>query len=545
MLRLARPGHNTFVNPRSGANVAKPNPGVYSISICRDRKRDPLAHGKGYTPNINKMTKTPKSDGVTWFCVLSLTVVLYAALVFNGANSAALAALLGALLCGLCALLLLLPQVSRSRDTPLSIHNRFALGLSGIFLLYILLSVIPNPLLPAHPAWALVPSAPGVASLSPYRTLEGLAGLAVPVGAFIAARLTVTSRAARRLFFRCLILLSGVYALYALALYAGGGGVTLDGRLAVNFGSANSAATLFYIAAILAFAGIIIEMQIPQPETTVSLGKGAGAFALGLIHAAPLSLAAFILNTTCLMLTASRAGLISGLIGFLIFGVILALMQKGTVTSQLRKGLLAGAGVLLILIAAGAQFAFRRFADTFEQTVAREKLLQAHWEAFLERPFLGHGLNTYAELNLLSVDTENWSYLLHAGAVHNIYLQALEEMGLVGTLLFGSIVLLALLPIFRRVLTEYRGSGPVWSAAAIAILIAVFVHGLVDFGLQTPAIAALVAAIAGALHTPLSPSPDRRAGSSTHRSSPKWSRPGGRPDTDDTSPIGRAYDQVG
>jgi O-antigen ligase len=123
-------------------------------------------------------------------------------------------------------------------------------------------------------------------------------------------------------------------------------------------------------------------------------------------------------------------------------------------------------------------------------------LFETHWQAFLDRPWLGHGLGTFHAINAYYATPENWRAVLTVGAAHNVVLQSLEESGLIGFALLSVMVLMPVTRAFRAAITGR--SGQAWSSLAVATTVLVYVHGMVDFGLNVPGIAALFAFMLGA-----------------------------------------------
>jgi O-antigen ligase len=220
--------------------------------------------------------------------------------------------------------------------------------------------------------------------------------------------------------------------------------------------------------------------------------SGPVGFATPLLRA-PLACAAFVACATALLLTASRAGAFSAAIAIIAFALLALIGMRS------RGGVAALAATLLVaagLVSVGGQFALDRLDTLAGDRLHRDVMVETHWRAFQDRPVIGHGLNTFHELNQLYARPEDYHVLNTIGSAHNIYLQALEETGYVGFALF----VLMLGPILARLLFAAieGGSGSEWAAGAFAAALGALTHGFVDFGLQTPAIAALLMFALGA-----------------------------------------------
>ena len=115
--------------------------------------------------------------------------------------------------------------------------------------------------------------------------------------------------------------------------------------------------------------------------------------------------------------------------------------------------------------------------------------------AFNTVRLLVYGLGSFSDINSQITTEENYHALWSVRAVHNVYLQWLEEAGIIGALpmflLIGTILVAAVWRTFnlRKGQTLLRG--------VIAASVVVLVHGTVDFGLQVPSIAAFWAFLLG------------------------------------------------
>jgi O-antigen ligase len=216
-----------------------------------------------------------------------------------------------------------------------------------------------------------------------------------------------------------------------------------------------------------------------------------------------MSTAALIFALACALLTASRGGLFATAIGFLVFLSLLLLRTLGP-KGPARGFLFAPVASVVILAALlslqGSGPLIDRFSDASSAVATRQQLVEPHWRAFLSRPIFGNGLNTYPELNAMAATPDNWRALSYAGAAHNIYVQALEEVGILGfalmTLMLGPPIIKAL----RRAL--FGTAGVEWAAALFGASTLLLLHGAVDFELQIPAVGALFGFALGAFTGP-------------------------------------------
>lgn len=425
------------------------------------------------------------------FIVMS---ILLLALLLNGANNAAGAALLSLTLLALLFATILMTSAGRLSRT-LRANWISVLGALAFVALAATTAFMSPQELQAHPLWSIVGGADAPLSVSPYRTIEGVVALCGPLSAFLLGALYAPSREARDWVGRWAIALGALYSFAGLYLFYAVGG---NPRLDVDVGSANAAAALFGTLMVIAATLIARGARGRLGKTSHALdhwGWGAGR----LVLSAPVSFAVLLALFACLLLTASRGGLVATSVALIIF---LSALLAQSMTRGGARGAVALApiglliAVLAVLFVRGGEDVLARFALAGDDWEVRRVLADAHYAHFLERPLLGHGLNTYHELNMLAITPENWRMLGAPGSAHNIFIQALEETGVAGLTLW----VLMLAPLLARALWRLaRGEGGVeWAAAALAMSALLLLHGLVDFALQVPAIAAFYAFMLGA-----------------------------------------------
>jgi O-antigen ligase len=425
----------------------------------------------------------------------STVLVIFIGLLAYGANNAALSSLLAIILVSLLCIAVLGGDASVLGRT---LATNWLTCLSGLgFMLWSYGTTTPylTNLLGedwGHPVARHLGQGPAPISLSPFRTIEGIVAFLPPASAFLIGALSAPDRSARDWGGRWIVVFGIPYCLIGMALFFGFQAAH-GGRLDVGVSSANAAATLFGMIAIVAVALIV-------RGAGGRLG-GAGAIELpaalrgaAMLVNTPISIMAFILAMVGMLLTASRGGLIAtGLALVVLFVTLLAARFR---SNALRQGalffpILITIALVGFFVARGGGAVMDRFAYASTDAEARSVLSSAHWQVFRERPLTGHGLNTFHELNSLAGTPDNWRALEQVGAVHNIFVQMLEETGLIGAAFFA---LMLAPPIVRAIYRIAMGkSGAEWAAAALALVTLCFVHGAVDFGLQVPAIAALFA----------------------------------------------------
>lgn len=430
---------------------------------------------------------------------LGVLAIIFTALVLEGANNAAAASLLTMTLC--LALAIAIFTTRRGELSRVLATNAGSIAAALVFIVAAFVSVAPSLAcaFTPDPNWALVAADPAPLSISPYRTLEGVVAFLAPCAAFLLGALTAPERRARDWVGRWMVVLALLYGFLGLYLFfAIGAAGGANARLDVGVSSANAAAALFGVFMLVAAALIVRGAR-------GRLGDGGGPdlpspwlWAAPLVRA-PLSVATMLVLFACLLLTASRGGLIATGVAFVVFAA--ALWAQSFKHSSVRGGVIAAPVLLLvatlaILFARGGDDVLQRFALATEDMEIRRTLAEAHWAQFLDRPLLGHGLNSYHELNTLAATPHNWQALRAPGSTHNIIIQVLEETGLVG---LGLWVLMLATPLMRALARMAAGKhGTEWAAAAFAAAALLVLHGLVDFALQVPAIAALFAFMLGA-----------------------------------------------
>ena len=192
---------------------------------------------------------------------------------------------------------------------------------------------------------------------------------------------------------------------------------------------------------------------------------------------------------SALMLTGSRAGMTSTIIGLAVF---LSLWQMGgTSALKINKGYFFAAAALLILGAmalSGDQLQMRLMADASDDQ--RFKAYPLIWQAIMERPLTGYGLGSFIDV-FRQVRDETVRVFFDRG--HSDYLELMLTAGIPMTLallLVPTSIMIILVQALRKA-SDYR----LEIIAGISVTVIVGLHAILDFSLQMPAVSYMYTAI--------------------------------------------------
>ena len=274
------------------------------------------------------------------------------------------------------------------------------------------------------------------------------------------------------------ILIGGaVFALWSLSVFAAAA-QTGGARLNSGLPSANIAGTLWAVLLLLAFSlpSMASRRRPSRNQLERVTARYAPTIALALLFGA------------CLLLTASRGAMIAAALGGVVYLGFRAL------TAQLKRWELISAGLLAALISLGmfltkGDIALARFQRFQVDATGRKLMIAAHFKAFLLSPIMGYGLRSFDAVNKFFMTAQTYPELRNVRATHNVYVQWLEEAGLLGALPMFLTVVLIMVPCLKSVLSGRRSSP--WLSALLVADIVFLIHGLSDFTLEVPAMAAL------------------------------------------------------
>ncbi len=194
---------------------------------------------------------------------------------------------------------------------------------------------------------------------------------------------------------------------------------------------------------------------------------------------------------TALLLTQSRGGLIA----FVAILVTHACLSARDSKTRIRR--IAIVLVVCLLAAAVAGVFFQRLGEIDDfTTVSRLAIWGGAFTVFARSPVFGTGFGNLRSLmgGLLNLP-DGWT-----GDAHNLYLELLAETGLIGFVVFGLLVVLALRDSLRQWRNTRDEFGSIIGLAVFAAICGVLVHGTVDYLFHTtPQVAALLFLLLGLL----------------------------------------------
>lgn len=333
-----------------------------------------------------------------------------------------------------------------------------------------------------HPIWAWA-GFDGASTINRSATIVEMVKLCGLACIFLLGALQGVGGDRARATVEALLALGALYSAIALLTFLAGVQLAPGGRLSGGFLSANSGATVFGVLTILSMANLLRRWR-----------RSSGLSGAERLSRLAVPISYVLLVSACLILTASRMG---GAATALAAGVLLIwemLDARGDRLPVLMAGLalLVTAGVLLM---GGNDLLWARLEGLDSDAAVREAIFGAHWKAFLDSPLFGYGLGSFNDLNAQILTTENYGALWSIRATHNVYLQWLEEAGIIGAApMFLLIATVIAVSAWR---TGQARSGQSLMRGLVAANLVVLVHGFTDYALQVPSVAAMWAFLLG------------------------------------------------
>jgi O-antigen ligase len=349
----------------------------------------------------------------------------------------------------------------------------------------------------AHPIWSFTPGISATVSIDPYATVVEIIKLLALAAAFlVGVALGADDDSARRAM-RALLLVGTAYCAWAFVDHAlepkllfGTDRHFDPGRLSASFGSSNTAATLFGALALLNIVDLIRTHESVRPARRLHVGDIQRV-------APPLArpLLALALAATCLILTESRAGIaVTVGVGVALLGAVGLTRSRPTALAAPIVGAVV-LGLALASVALNLGALQQRLLFVSADTLGRSQIFAAHWSAFEAAPLSGYGLGSFAHVNAMIMDQTNLAALKMIGAAHNVYIQWLEEAGVLGAAAMFATMGMVVLELAIGVVRRRRMRG--WLIAIAGVLLLFLLHGASDYALEVPSMALFLSLLLG------------------------------------------------
>lgn len=347
----------------------------------------------------------------------------------------------------------------------------------------------------AHPAWAeasraLGETLPGAIALDTGLASHQAMKLLAYGGVFFLAFMLCRDRQRARWAFIVLAVAGLAYAAYGLfALFAGYKMVlglvpsSYSSSVTSTFINRNSYATYGGLCVVIAMGPLLSELRhmLRSGASPIAMLRTVSEEASPAFYVTALAVATGVM---AVILTGSRAGVVSLLLGLAVFGVGMLIVRDLSLRAFLA---LAGTGAVCVggaLVLSGG-FLAGRFSDGMEHD-ARWILFEIGRQVAGERPISGHGLGGFGAAFNGGLQASP-GFDAYVDFAHNSYLELAVEGGIPALLLSLALVGLAVGTCITALFSRSRGTS--FAIAAIAATALVAGHSLVDFSLQMPAVA--------------------------------------------------------
>lgn len=301
---------------------------------------------------------------------------------------------------------------------------------------------------------------------------------------------------------RAIAYIGSAYAIYGIVIYmAGNEWVTIYPKTAYldsltsTFVNRNSYATFAGLGLLCATALLLNHMK-PYFALKHPIRAKLVIIVEELVAKSALKTLAVLSIVISLLLSASRAGILSSAVG-LIALLLIYLSQQRSRARHTIYALATMTFVASILVAiSGNYFSKRMDSEGIDNSFAfRNYMYAVTWEAIKSSPLKGTGFGTYADVIPAYKEDRIGAPLQRWDKAHNTYLENALELGLPAAALLNlSIVFIAL--IAARGISRRRRDKLI-PALGVCATTLVGLHSLVDFSLQIPAVTILYCSIMG------------------------------------------------
>jgi O-antigen ligase len=354
-----------------------------------------------------------------------------------------------------------------------------------------------------HPLWRDVQSMPGALagsiSIDPGMFPESLARLLAYVACFLLAFVGGRNNERAHLLLQVLGIAAVVYALYGLLMQSTGLRMVLwydkwayEDFVTSTFVNKNSYATYAGLGLQVCLALLWQRMKNkPAGELAQRSLKAAWLEKLSRRDSVYVIMVLIVLGA--LVLSGSRAGMVSALAGCIVFLTALAVNRRGKLAMWLPFLVLGLALILGLSLVSSSSIHDRLDQSNLQaDTPLRLRAYEISLRAIAGNPWLGFGLGGFESAFRLYRDPEFTMWFQHA---HNDYLELAIELGLPAALMLLTAILLMVSCCAGGVWRRRRQE--IYSALGLSASATVGLHAMADFSMQIPAVAATYAALLG------------------------------------------------
>jgi len=366
-----------------------------------------------------------------------------------------------------------------------------------------------------HPIWGETAAALGVPvqgsiSVDRFETWRKLISLGNYAGILMLGLYAIADIRVARMMVRALVYAATAYALYGLAVEFTGAGVTLWQEkserfrdvLSSTFRNRNNFAAYSGMALIAATALFLNDVSNRRQTAT----REAAIVLIDRIWGLswPVIVSAAVI-ATALLLTQSRAGLVSTMVGIAVLCGILFLTPR---IRPLRARWLFILGLVLVvvlLVMSGGHTA-ERIVVGLDADDERFLVIPAVLQGIRDFLWAGTGLGSFEDIHRLYRDAGIETLLAQA---HNDPLELTLELGLPA----AAAMLLALAWLVGLCVRELRARrrGAIFPCIAVAVTVQLGLHSLVDFSMQVPSLMVAYMILLACGLTRVAPSSERTA----------------------------------
>jgi len=460
------------------------------MSSSRHRKRLPTLNVRGI--------HLPGGGQLGWiFLGLALTILL-APLPFGSITP-----LWKALLAGISLLLLAASAFSAPRQYTWPPHGIAAMTPAALLFLAAcawaaVQAVSWTPTAWHHPSWRL--AAPAIEaqtgsaiSIYPDGTLLDLLSLLGLGATFLVALMIAREPAAARRLLATAALAGFAYAVYGLIIFLSGNETVAwvektayAKSVSSTFINRNTYA-VFSGLGILCAAGLLVSAIAPAFSNRMRRSETWHIVLVYLTGKGTVWPLAIVAGLSALLMTGSRAGTAASLTG-VILALVIYLGSRKARPSTFAAFILSALVVGISFITLSGDLLIDRLGSQTSSWDARVQIYETTLLAIRDNMWLGSGYGTFEDIYRLYAGL-NEQFGVTFKAAHNVYLEHVLELGVPAALALFTSIGFCIWVLARAIVVRQRDR--IYPAVALGATAIVGLQGLVDFAVQTPAVAHL------------------------------------------------------